>query len=248
MLYAGLIKTSLVNFPEHIAAVVFLPGCNMRCPYCYNAELAQAPAAQGIQQSGDNQYLPLKEIYAHIKKRRAVLDGVVISGGEALLSPALVSIIEAAKDASLAVKIDTNGLLPEKLAALLNNPKLCPDMVAVDIKTRLENYGQLLPSTAGSASAIHSLRKTITLLTDAENSGLHVEYRTVLVPPLVQEDDIRAIAAELPYTARWFFSPFIPHGCLNSAWNSIRPYTEQQMQDLTAFAQAYIPHTSLRAL
>ncbi|MGP1593644.1 MAG: anaerobic ribonucleoside-triphosphate reductase activating protein [Treponema sp.] len=243
MLYAGLLKTSLVNFPGHIAAVVFLPGCNMRCPYCYNAELAQASAVQGLH---NNRYLPITEICAHIKKRSAVLDGVVISGGEALLSPALPTIIEAAKESELAVKLDTNGLLPEKLAALLNNPQLCPNMVAVDIKTRLENYGQLLSNISGGTAAAHALKKTIALLTNTTDSRLQVEYRTVLVPPLVQKADIQAIAAELPHSAQWFFSPFIPSGCLNPAWNAVQPYTKQQMQELTTLAQQYIPHAALR--
>ncbi|WP_315451134.1 radical SAM protein, partial [uncultured Treponema sp.] len=135
----GLQKTTLVNYPRKVAAAVFLPGCNLRCPYCYNGELVCASVSEGpvgkSLRGGTNDYVPIEAVYKHIEKRKSVLHGLVISGGEALLSPALPELILRARKAGLAVKIDTNGLLPDKVYSLLNDDALCPDMIAVDIKT-----------------------------------------------------------------------------------------------------------------
>ena len=96
-MHVGLQKTTLVNYPHRVAAAVFLPGCNLRCPYCYNGELVCASISDGpvIQssQGSANAYVPIEAVYEHIEKRQSVLRGFVISGGEALLSPVLPELI-----------------------------------------------------------------------------------------------------------------------------------------------------------
>ena len=253
----GLQKTTLVNYPRRLAAAVFLPGCNLRCPYCYNAELVCASAAHGpvcsAPESAANDYIPIERVFDHIEKRKSVLQGLVISGGEALLSPALPELIRRAKKAALAVKLDTNGLLPEALSALLSNTELSPDMVALDIKTSPARYSELGimhqdGSSASMQQAESSLKRTICLLQKQEvfPHPIEVEYRTVLVPPLVQAPDIQAIAAVLPFDAHWFFAPFLPGHCLNPEWNNIRPYTVEETNKLIQLAQSKIPHSVLR--
>lgn len=234
----GLQKTSLVNYPDRVAAAVFLPGCNLRCPYCYNGALACGQA--------DDEYVPIETVYDHIEKRKEVLSGFVISGGEALLSPELPALIGAAKQAGLAVKLDTNGLLPEALARLLHNRELCPDMLAVDIKTSPNRYSELGFCAHGSAEA--ALKETLRMLRQKTGwcKAVAVEYRTVLVPSLVQTADIAAIAELLLPEAEWVFAPFLPGNCLDPAWNDIRPYTLEEMHRLVAFAQTKIPASRLR--
>ena len=143
----GLQKTTLVNYPRRVAAAVFLPGCNLRCPYCYNGELVCASVSEGpvrkCSQPGANDYVPIEAVYEHIEKRKSVLQGLVISGGEALLSPVLPELILRARKVGLAVKLDTNGLLPDALSALLHDQVLCPDMIALDIKTAPSRYNEL---------------------------------------------------------------------------------------------------------
>lgn len=253
----GLQKTSLVNYPRRLAAAVFLPGCNLRCPYCYNAELVCAPVLQGPKngtaESGGNGYVPVEQVFNHIEKRKSVLQGLVISGGEALLSPVLPELILRAKKAGLSVKLDTNGLLPDALSALLTDRELCPDMVALDIKTSPSRYGELRPALPdGSAAdcryAEAALKKTLLLLQKPETfvHSVEIEYRTVLVPRLVQAADIEALADLLPPSAHWFFAPFLPGQCLNPEWNAIRPYTIEEMNQLVQLAQTKIPHSVLR--
>ena len=253
----GLQKTSLVNYPRRLAAAVFLPGCNLRCPYCYNAELVCASVLHGparsVSTGAHNDYVPVEAVFEHIEKRKSVLQGLVISGGEALLSPVVPELIVRAKKAGLAVKLDTNGLLPNALSALLSVQERCPDMIALDIKTNPSRYGELAParqdgSPADGGYAEAALKKTLHLLQQPQSfvHPVEIEYRTVLVPPLVQAADIQAIADLLPPDAHWFFAPFLPGQCLNPAWNTIRPYTIEEMKQLIQLAQTKIPHSTLR--
>jgi len=251
----GLQKTSLVNYPHRLAAAVFLPGCNLRCPYCYNAELVYAPHSQASSckpQNYGNEYVPLEKVYEHIEKRKSILRGLVLSGGEALLSPVLPELITRAKKAGLAVKLDTNGLLPEALSALVSDIDLCPDMIALDIKTSPSRYGELgfCRSKEGAPTAQlpeAALKKTLDLLARKEICReVEIEYRTVLVPPLIKDADILAIAEHLPPDASWFFAPFLPGNCLNPSWNTIRPYTTAEMAQLVKLAQTKIPNSRLR--
>lgn len=253
----GLQKTTLVNYPRKVAAAVFLPGCNLRCPYCYNGELvcasvSEGPAAQSLQ-GGTNDYVSLETVYEHIEKRKPVLRGFVISGGEALLSPVLPELILRARRAGLAVKLDTNGLLPDRMYSLLHDEALCPDMIAVDIKTAPARYHELRfccpagtdPMTEQPEAA---LRRTLMILQKKQTfcRPVEIEYRTVLVPPLVGDEDIRAISELLPSDAAWFFAPFLPGNCLNPAWNAIRPYTQAEMEKLIRLAGTKIPNSRLR--
>lgn len=253
----GLQKTTLVNYPRRVAAAVFLPGCNLRCPYCYNGELVYASVSDGpvgkSLPSGANDYVPIETVYEHIEKRKSVLRGLVISGGEALLSPVLPELIIRARKAGLAVKLDTNGLLPEALSRLLYDEVLCPDMIAVDIKTDPARYNELkFCYPAGTASAVQqlesALKQTLLILRRKEMfcRPVEIEYRTVLVPSLITAEDIRAISELLPSDAAWFFAPFLPGNCLNPAWNAIRPYSQAETEALIRLAQAKIPSSRLR--
>ncbi|MEL3906635.1 MAG: radical SAM protein [Treponema sp.] len=253
----GLQKTSLINYPQRVAAAVFLPGCNLRCPYCYNRELVCASVTEGPQKTGahstQNEYVSLEDVYAHIEKRKSVLSGIVFSGGEALLSPLLPDLIIRAKKAGLAVKLDTNGLLPDTLSALLHDKTLHPDMVALDIKTSLSRYDELGFNGYGCDSSVrqqpHSLlEKTLSLLRRIQQFDypIAVEYRTVLVPPLVKEAEILAIADVLPAGAAWFLTSFLSGNCLNPAWNKIKAYTSSETEQLLHLAQTKIPSTRLR--
>lgn len=126
--HAGaLFKTTLVDFPGRVACSFFLRGCNMRCPYCYNTGL--------VLNEDDPSLSSLNDLYAHLEKRKNVLSGLVISGGEALVNPHTPVIIQKAKSLGYKIKLDTNGTLPEKLSALCEDASTRPDFIAMDIKT-----------------------------------------------------------------------------------------------------------------
>ncbi|ULQ59777.1 anaerobic ribonucleoside-triphosphate reductase activating protein [Brucepastera parasyntrophica] len=246
---AGLQKTSLVNFPGRVAAAVFLPGCNLRCPYCHNGELACASFITGPKAGADslNEYVTIEDIYRHLEKRASVLGGLAISGGEPLLSPALDGLIKKAKSLALAVKIDTNGTIPNRLRQILDDPELSPDMIAVDIKTSPSRYGELTLEGGAGTAAGDALVQSLEILGRTNlYPALRVEFRTVLVPGLVDEEEIRKIAEILPEQGNWLLTSFVPGNCLDPAWNEKEPYCKSKVTNLVNLAKTLYKTAELR--
>lgn len=235
-----LIKTTAVDFPSVLAASVFLTGCNLRCPYCYNKTLVtnHLSSEEGV---------TLEEVINHLEKRKNVLKGLVISGGEALLSPHLEPLIKEAKNLGYKIKIDTNGTLPFLLEKLIQNTELCPDFIAMDIKTSLEKTGLLMPfcdNTEQIYKIQESIKESIKILSNFPTEKR--EFRTVLVPPLVNKSDIEKISKLLPKDASWQFAQFRNENCLDSNYNEISPYIEKDALELVQYAKTFIPNANLR--
>ena len=236
-----LVKTSLVDFPGHVSCTVFLHGCNLRCPYCYNTELVtkNIDSIEGI--------VTVQEIIDHLEKRKNVLTGFVLSGGEALISPFLEILLKEARNRGYRVKLDTNGTNPDKLGHLLSNPELKPDFIAMDLKTSPKKTGLLLPQLDGSPviqTLAERIKKTASLL--AELPSDMREYRTVLVPPLVSENDITEMAELLPHVASWQFAQFRNDNCIDSSYMNITPYTQTEAEAIVKKASSLIPGAALR--
>lgn len=232
----GFIKTSLVDFPETVSSAVFLSGCNLRCPYCYNIELAM----------GKPGTIALEEVTTHLEKRRNVLKGLVISGGEPLLNPVLEPLIKFAKKLGYKIKLDTNGTLPEKLEALLKNPELKPDYIAMDIKTNPEKYGFLLKefSEEKKCQIEKNILKSIKIISALPKEQR--EWRTVLVPCLVDEKEIESIGKLLPKDASWYLTQFRNNTCLSQKWEILEPYENKKIEKLVSIAKKEIPGTQFR--
>lgn len=244
-MYVGLQKTTLVNFPRHVATAVFLPGCNLRCPYCHNAELALASPTLQENFSSNNTYYNLGFVYKFLEKRRSVISSLVISGGEPFMSPVLFDLIRRAKELSYSIKIDTNGLFPKRLAEVLNSKELKPDMIALDIKTSIERYQELCP-TVDNCARNNLKENLLNSLSILKKSSVETEYRTVLVPTLVDTNEIKQIASVLYKDAVWRLAQFEPGNCLNANWNIIKPYTVNKANKLLSIAKTLIPNTEIR--
>jgi pyruvate formate lyase activating enzyme len=172
----GIQKTTLIDYPGKTACVIFVAGCNFRCPFCHNPELvAEAPANE----------VPQGEALAFLEQRRDFLDGVVISGGEPTLQPGLAVLCETIKNLGYRLKLDTNGSRPEVLKELIGCGLV--DYVAMDLKTDGPRYRRL---TAEFAAPIRVAASASAILA----SGIPHEFRTTCVGSLV---DDRAIAAIL---------------------------------------------------
>ena len=234
MLSGALIKTTLADYPGKVACAWFLSGCSLRCPYCYNGELV-------FERLPPKDTYTEQQVFEHLKKRKNVLSGFVISGGEALIHAELPEIIQKAKKEGYAVKLDTNGMHPDKLEHLCENGETVPDFIALDIKTSPERYN-LLGWTGGQAK--ENLQRSIE---QCRRLGCdHYEIRTVLVPPLVQQEDIRHMADLLPRDASWRFAAFRNENCIDPAYNAIRPYSHADMCALVTYAQTFIAGAQLR--
>ena len=227
----ALVKTSLVDFPKKVSSALFLYGCNLRCPYCYNKDLVTGSFEDFEAVSFDN-------VISHLLKRKNVLSGFVISGGEPCISPYLKLLIAEAHKLGYAVKLDTNGTFPEKIEELLKDKLCCPDFIAMDVKTSLDKYHIL------GCSDTENIEKSITIISELPTDKR--EFRTVLVPPLVDMDNIGKIAALLPKDASWQFANFKPGNCLEDNYNKIIPYTQSQIEELVNSAKTIIKGANLR--
>lgn len=171
MRIAGLQKNSMVDFPGKISAVVFTQGCNMNCGYCHNRRL--------IRFNEEIEIYDEDSILAFLKKRRGLLDGVVVSGGEPTLQEDLPCFIKRVKEMGFKIKLDTNGTYPDRLKSLLDSGLL--DYVAMDVKAPLCKYGKVCCSPVNT----EKIKESIEIL---KNSFIEYEFRTTYTPELNDED------------------------------------------------------------
>ncbi|MFP4378508.1 MAG: anaerobic ribonucleoside-triphosphate reductase activating protein [Spirochaetales bacterium] len=211
----GLQKTSLVDFPGEIAATLFATGCNLRCPYCHNPELAVGIVP--------DDFVTVSEVLRFLERRSGVLTAVCITGGEPLLEAWVPEVAEAIHRLGLRVKLDTNGLLPRRIAAVR------PDYVAVDLKLAPSRYDKL----GAGARAGSRLAETVRYLHEA---AIPTEYRTTVVPGLVNSDDIRSIVAMLTEGDRLVLAAFRPGHVLDPAFAELPAPTSVMLEEFRAIA------------
>lgn len=232
-----LVKTTLIDFPGLVASTIFLPGCNLGCPYCYNAELAK-----GIVPEENS--VSLNELYEHLKKRKNVISGLVISGGEALLNPHLKEIILTAKAFGYKIKLDTNGTLPKKLEEIISSNDTKPDFIAMDIKTSPLKYEEKITAAANLCPVSEKIAESVKII--SKYPAEKREFRTVLVPSIIEKKDIEEISSILPSDAEWNFSRFANENCLNPDFCKIAPYTDEESEEFVKIARRRIPNAKIR--
>lgn len=228
----GLQKLTLLDFPEHVACTVFTAGCNLRCPFCHNALLVMDI------QPGDA--IPEDEFFSFLEKRRGLLDGVAVTGGEPLLQPDLCAFLRRIKSLGFAVKLDTNGCYPDRLAALLDERLV--DYAAMDVKNTPEKY----PETVGIPGFDPApVRESMALLA---RSGIPYEYRTTVVKEFHTVEDIEAVARRLREESapRYFLQYFRDSGGLIG--ENLHPVPRETMFEMLDRAKAVLPVTALRGM
>ena len=238
-----LVKTTCVDYPGILAGSFFLKGCNLRCPYCYNTGLVLG------KDDGTQPLNTVQELFDHLEKRQGILKGLTVSGGEPLLNPYTPLIIRKAKELGYLVKLDTNGTLPDELEAFINDPDLRPDFIAMDIKTSPERYAQVIcPAFSkyhnNTEHFVNVLKRSAELV--AAYPADKREWRTVLVPPLVQKEDIKNMASILPQDASWQFAQFMNQNCIDPAYNEIYPYSDSEVKEIIEYAKTFITKSELR--
>ncbi len=187
----GLQKMTLLDFPGRVACTVFLGGCDFRCPFCHNYELADG-TAKPVMESG--------ELLSFLEKRRGLLDGIAFTGGEPCLHPDLPQLMRDVRAMGYAVKLDTNGYHPDLLEAILDEG--LADYVAMDIKNSPEKYA----GTCGvQAVDLGVIERSIALIRD---KAPDYEFRTTAVKELHGEEDILAIARSIAGAKRYFLQSF----------------------------------------
>lgn len=228
----GLQKLTLLDFPGRVAATVFTPGCDMRCPFCHNA---------GLVLEGDNAIGP-ENVLEFLKSRSGKLTGLAVTGGEPLMQADIADFLKQVKDLGFAVKLDTNGSFPSRLAELVE-AKLV-DYVAMDIKNCREKYAL----TAGLPESANDTILPMVYESAAYLMENHVpfEFRTTVVKQLHEADDFRRIGEWLRGDENFYLQQFIDSGDIMQAG-----YSAHEKPDMALFAdimREYIPNTSLRGI
>ena len=229
MLLKGLQKTTLLDFPTKVACTVFTGGCNFRCPFCHNASLVL-----GEDKTPD---LPQEEFFRFLERRRGILDGVCVTGGEPLLQKDLVPFLQKIRDMGLAVKLDTNGSAPDRLAEILR--VVPPDYIAMDIKNSREKYAM----TCGLPSFPEGVEQSIDRIM---NSGIPYEFRTTVVRELHTVADIKSIARRIVGARHYYLQGFIDSGDLIG--ENYSACTPAEMKEMLAAALPYVPTAALRGV
>ena len=190
MIISGFQKLALLDYPNKLACIVFTQGCNFKCAYCQNSDLLSIKTEGLIDE---------KEIFDYLEKRKKVLDGVVITGGEPTIQPNLTLFIQRVKDLGLKVKLDTNGSNPEIIKKLLKEDLV--DYIAMDIKTDFDKYGDIIKINWN----MDNIKKSIKLI---KESTIEHEFRTTINKNDHTIEDLRRICEYLGPDENYYIQNF----------------------------------------
>jgi pyruvate formate lyase activating enzyme len=226
----GLQKLSLIDFPGRLAAVIFLPGCNFRCPYCQNPDLIKNPEKLPT--------ISYKELVDFLKDRRDWLDGIVITGGEPTIWSELPKLIENIKNMNYEIKLDTNGSRPDMIEQLIKEKMI--DYIAMDIKGPLEKYDLITKVDVNKVS----IKKSVDII---KNSGLAYEFRTTVLPTLLTENDILAIGQWLKGSEKFVIQQFRPFTTLDPTFKSEQAYSQTELERFASLLKPFFKFVEIRS-
>lgn len=226
----GLQKTTLLDYPGHIAATVFLGGCNFRCPFCHN---------WGIIGKDAPTTMTVHDLMAFLKKRRSVLEGVCISGGEPTMDPrALKDLLSQIKALGYLIKLDTNGSNPLLLDQLWQDGLI--DYVAMDIKAGLQHYSQ---ACGLNNPCLDSIKQSAAWLME---NHVSYEFRTTVVKGLHTVDDLRSIAGWLEGPSFYFLQSFLASEQVpNQRFTS---FSGEEMEYFLSIIRQKLPNAAIRGV
>lgn len=226
----GIQKLTLLDYPGKMACTVFTAGCNLRCPFCHNASLVVNPPKESAYSQ--------EEIFSFLEKRKGIIDGVAITGGEPLIQPDLEEFVVKARELGYSVKLDTNGTNPEKLRKLIDKNLL--DYVAMDIKGSKNSYSQCVGIPNYDTTKIE---KSVEIL---KASNIDYEFRTTVAKGLHTIQDIAEIGEWLRGAKRYFLQGFEDSGDLIGF--DMSAFSKEQMLELQEIMKQYVPNCEIRGV
>lgn len=229
MQIAGLQKSSLVDYPSKIAAVVFTLGCNFRCPYCHNPNILTAVST--------NKLFDEAAVFDFLKTRKGKIDAVVVSGGEPTLQKDLGDFFKKLKELGFLTKLDTNGSSPKILEYLIKEELL--DYVAMDIKAPIEKYKEIARVNIDT----NNILKSIGIL---KNSKIGYEFRTTTVKSQLSFEDFENIGKMLCCTENYYLQKFKPDITLNPDFAKEKTYTDEEFLKIKTMLLKYIKNVYIR--
>jgi pyruvate formate lyase activating enzyme len=224
MKFSGIQKTSLLDYPDKVASVLFTPGCNLRCPFCHNWRIAVNPQPPFLQEAAALEILD---------KRKKYVDAVVITGGEPCMHKELPKFLAKLKERGFSVKLDTNGFFPEVLEESLGYV----DFVAMDVKTCREKYKLL------GAADTTGLIKTMEIL---KMGKVPYEFRTTVVPNLVTAQDATCIGEMVKGSKTHSLQQFVAADTLDKKFEELKPYASETINEFANIIRPYTENIKLR--
>lgn len=226
----GFNKTTLLDYPKHLAATIFLGGCNMRCPFCQNSSLVLHPNSVPT--------IPIDEVLSYLNKRKGILEGVCITGGEPTICPDLIDLIREIKVLGYKVKLDTNGSNPSVLKSFVENKLI--DYVAMDIKNSRENYGLSVGVKNYNTNLIND---SVTYLLTAP---IDYEFRTTIVKEHHTSKDILSIGQWINGAKSYYLQSYKDSGEILSP--GLSSHTKDTLLSFVDLLTPYVPHVALRGV
>jgi len=232
MLIGGLQKASLIDYPGKVSCIVFLVGCNFRCPYCHNPELVNRHLYKGS-------YPSEKAVCEFLSERRNLLDGIVISGGEPTLQNDLIRFCEKIKAMKFSLKLDTNGSRPGIIRILIIGGLI--DYVAMDIKTDPFRYSPLITKRCDPGGILSSIQLIM-------ESDVPYEFRTTCVRPIVTEETVKSITKTIRGARRYVLQRFLNRKVLDPGYfrEAGSGYEEHELLRLKSIADPWVQECSIR--
>lgn len=230
MKFGGLQKLTLLDYPDKVAATVFTVGCNFRCPFCHNLYMA-------IGDSAKLESLTQEEILSFLEKRRNVLEGVCVTGGEPLIQPDVEDFLRKVRAMGYKIKLDTNGAFPHKLESLIAQGVL--DYVAMDVKNGKELYSQ----TVGCIVDMEAIEQSVELL---KSGVVDYEFRTTVTATFHTENSIKAMAQWLQGAKRLYLQQFVDSGALIDP--TVTGVDEATLKRYCEIARQFVPNTQVRGI
>jgi pyruvate formate lyase activating enzyme len=230
MKIGGIQKISLLDYPEKISAIVWTVGCNFYCPFCYNINLVFEKTDLILEE----------EILKFLEKRKGVLEGLVISGGEPLLQKDIFDFCRKVKKIGYKIKIDTNGTKPKELQKLIDEKLV--DYISMDVKAPKNKYATL----TGEKVILKNIEKSIGLI---KNSNIEYEFKTTFVPKLLSKDDIIEIGKWLKGSKRYYLQQFkndVP--VISDEIDGLLPYSKEELIDTIEKVKPFYQYCNVRGI
>ena len=225
----GLQKMTLLDYPGRVACTVFFGGCDMRCPFCHNAELLDGTAPPVMDE---------EELLLFLKKRKGLLDGVAITGGEPLLQKDLPELAARIRELGYPVKLDTNGTHPDRLERMIREDLV--QYIAMDIKNSPERYAE----TAGLKEMdLTPVRESAALLL---NGTADYEFRTTAVAELHDDESFEQIGQWIRGARRYYLQRFTDRETV--PFEGLHAPKKEQMQRWAEIVRPHVPHVMLRGV
>ncbi|MFH1361314.1 MAG: anaerobic ribonucleoside-triphosphate reductase activating protein [bacterium] len=230
----GFIETSFLDWDGKVVSTLYVAGCSFRCPFCHNSGLLFTPEKYEL--------VPWEKIAAFLLERRDFIDGICLTGGEPCLHQenGLFEFLRQIKKLGFQIKLDSNGYQPECLEKIIAEKLV--DYVAMDLKGPLDKrYDQL----SGVKTDLSKIRSSLAII---QRSGLDYEFRTTVVPTLLYNGEIEAMAEEIKGAKKFVLQQFVPDHCLSGSLREIKPYSREKFVELAELAKKFVPNTCLRGV